>query len=201
MKLFTPEEDQFIRDNYITMSSHAMDKALGRTRGATRQRMARIGVVVPQEVIERFTKESFFKKGNVSHNKGKGMSPEIREKVKRTWFPKGHQPHNTKYDGLIVKRLDKTGRPYLYIRERVGKWELLHRHLWRKYYGEIPAGKLVVFKDGNSENCVLENLEVIDLKENMLRNTIHNLPEEIAKTKLLIGSLNRKINRHGKNNK
>jgi hypothetical protein len=136
----------------------------------------------------------------VPPNKGKGMSKEIREKVSRTWFPSGHLPYNTKEDGIIVGRIDKTGRKYLYIRERVSKWELLHRHLWRNHHGEIPPGMIVAFKDGNTENCVIENLELITREDNMMRNTIHNLPEEIRNTKLLIGSLNRKINKHGKNN-
>jgi hypothetical protein len=201
MKPFTPQEDQFIRDNCLTMSSHAMDKALGRSRGASRQRMARIGVVVPEDIRQKFFQDSLIKPGNVPMNKGKGMSEQIRNKVKHTWFPKGLLPHNTKEDGLIVRRVDNSGRPYMYIREKVGKWELYHRHLWRKHFGEIPKGLIVAFKDGNSENCVIDNLELVDRKTNMLRNTIHNLPEDIRNTKLLIGSLNRKINRHEQNHK
>lgn len=201
MSKFTPQEDQFIRDNCLTMSSHAMDRALGRKRGATRQRMPRIGVVVPEDIRRRFHEQSVFKPGSISHNKGKRMTDEVKQKVKGTWFPKGHEPHNTKEDGVIVRRVDNSGRPYMYIREKVGKWELYHRHLWRKHFGEIPNGMIVAFKDGNSENCVVENLELVDRKTNMLRNTIHNLPEEIRNTKLLIGSLNRKINRHEQNHK
>ena len=36
-----------------------------------------------------------FKKGNVSHNKGKKMSPEMYAKCKATMFSKGNKPVNT----------------------------------------------------------------------------------------------------------
>jgi hypothetical protein len=201
MRLFTPEEDQFIQDNYLTIPIKQIARMMGRAEGSVMGRFKRIGLTLPPEIAAARIAASRFQKGTISHNKGKGMSKELREKVSRTWFPKGHLPHNTKSDGLIVGRIDKSGRKYLYIRITKCKWDLYHRYLWRQYHGEIPAGKLVVFKDGNSENCVIENLELIDLKENMLRNTIHNLPEEIVQTKLLIGAINRKINSHVKNNR
>jgi hypothetical protein len=200
MMKFTPKEDQFIRDNYLTIPIKRIARMMGRAEGSVTGRFKRIGLVLPPNLAAERRAASTFKKGCIPPNKGKGMSKEIREKVSRTWFPSGHLPYNTKEDGIIVVRIDKTGRKYLYIRERVSKWELLHRHLWRKHHGEIPPGMIVAFKDGNTENCVIENLELITREDNMMRNTIHNLPEEIRNTKLLIGSLNRKINKHGKNN-
>jgi hypothetical protein len=201
MKRFTEKEDQFIRDNYLSIPIKRLARMMGRAEGSVTGRFKRIGLVLPPDLAAERRAATTFKKGNVSHNKGKGVSPEVREKIKRTWFPSGHQPHNTKEDGMIVGRIDNTGKKYLYIREAKSKWELLHRHLWRKHHGQIPAGLIVAFKDGNSENCVIENLELIDRSENMRRNTIHNLPEEIRNTKLLIGSLTRKINKYEQNNK
>jgi hypothetical protein len=200
MKRFTEKEDQFIRDNYLSIPIKRLARMMGRAEGSVTGRFRRIGLVLPPALAAERKAASTFKKGCIPPNKGKGMSREIREKVSRTWFPSGHQPHNTKEDGMIVGRIDNTGKKYLYIREAKSKWELLHRHLWRKHHGQIPAGLIVAFKDGNSENCVIENLELIDRAQNMRRNTIHNLPEEIRDTKLLIGSLTRKINNYVKNN-
>jgi hypothetical protein len=201
MKKFTPEEDQFIRDMYLTMPIKRIARLMGRAEGSVMGRFKRIGLTLPTEVAAARIAASRFQKGTPPANKGKGMTKEIREKVSRTWFPKGNLPHNTKADGIIVGRVDKSGRRYLYIRITKSKWDLYHRYLWQQHYGEIPAGKLVVFKDGNSENCEIDNLELIDKHQNMMRNTIHNLPEEIRDTKLLIGALNRKINNHVKNNR
>lgn len=199
MKKFTPEEDQFILDNYLTMPIKRISKMLGRADSVARQRLERLGYKVPKEVAAKFARESRYAPGSVPPNKGKDMPAEVKEKVKHTWFQRGNLPHNSKADGVIVSRRDNSGRNYLYIREAKAKWELLHRHLWRKHHGEIPPGMNVVFKDGNSENCQLDNLELVDRQALMKRNTIHNLPEEIRNTKLLIGSLNRKINRHEQN--
>lgn len=102
---------------------------------------------------------------------------------------------------MIVTRTDKAGKKYVYIRECVGKWELYHRHLWRQHFGEIPKGMNVVFKDGNSENCVIENLELIDKRENLKRNSVVNLPEEVRSAIAYVREFNHKINRHEQNNK
>ncbi len=80
------------------------------------------------------------------------------------------------YDGAITIRYDvspKTGKrtPYKYIRLTKGKWDLYHRHLWKKHNGPIPAKHVIIFKDGNSLNCILENLDCITMAENARRNT------------------------------
>ena len=106
-----------------------------------------------------------FKKGQEVWNKGKSfrMSP-------ATEFKKGQLPHNTKFDGAISIRIDKTGRPYKYIRIEKSKWVLLHRENYKAAFGEIPEGMLITFKDGDSLNCNPENLTLISKRENALRN-------------------------------
>lgn len=200
MRKFTPQEDQFILDNYLTMPMKRISKHLGRADSVARQRLKLLGYEVPKEVAQRFALASRRKPGDVPVNKGVPMSEATREKVKRTWFRKGQLPHNTKADGVIVTRNDKTGKPYQYIRIKKAKWELLHRHLWRQHHRRIPRGMIVAFKDGNTMNCVIDNLELITRQENMRRNSVQNLPTELRKAKQLIGVLNRKINKHVKDN-
>ena len=119
-------------------------------------------------------------RGHVPANKGKKMPNEIKEKIKHTFFKKGHKPHNAKIDGYISKRLDKrNGRTYLYIRISEGKWEEYHRYVWEKQNGKIPAGMNLIFKDGNTLNCNIDNLELLTNAELMKRNSIHNYPEEL----------------------
>ncbi len=123
----------------------------------------------PKIAIERQNRDEKgrFKKGHISWNKGiKGLTIGGVQ----TQFKPGNEPHNTKHNGAISIRKDKSGRPYKYIRISKGNWELLHRFVWKKHNGEIPKGMLVVFKDGNSLNCSIDNLELISRKENMQRN-------------------------------
>jgi hypothetical protein len=135
-----------------------------------------------------------FKKGDNPFNKGKRFPG----KINATTFRKGNQPHNTKYDGAVAVRKDKrTGISYQFVRVDNGKWIHLHRKVWMDNYGEIPEGGVVRFKDGNTLNCVIENLELVDTKTNMLLNTIHRYPEDIKATIRVISKLKKVINKHG----
>ena len=145
-----------------------------------------------------------FKKGLIPHNKGKRMKeyckPEIIETIRKTQFKKGNLPHNTKHDGFISLRKDKrTGIIYKYIRIEKAKFELMHRVIWQQHNGEIPKNHVVVFKDGNSLNCVIENLEMITMEENMKRNTIQRYPEELQ-TSLRLRSKLKKLIKQKSNN-
>lgn len=104
-----------------------------------------------------------FKQGHISHNKGKkGICAPGCEK---SWFKKGHLPANTKHDGAITVRWEKTGhqgkkRPIQFIRTGLGKWEYLHVYLWKKANGKrkVPKGFRVMFRDRDSMNTDIKNL-------------------------------------------
>ena len=183
------------------MPLQEIGRRLNRSRSAARQRAPRIGCIVPTEVRERFQKESRIKKGDVSFNKGKKqseyMSPEAIAKTAATRFKKGLVPHNTLHDGIIKLRRHKKNshEEYYYIRVALGKWEPLHRHLWEKANGKIPKGMKLAFRDGNTSNCKLENLELVTAAEMMRRNTVHaNYPKDLCLAIQLSGAMNRKIN-------
>ena len=135
-----------------------------------------------------------FKPGHTPHNKGKQISAEIYEKVAPTMFKKGNKPHNTKPNGTINIRADTQGRLYQYIKIKDSHWELLQRYVWTQAHGEIPAGSVVIFLDGNYLNCELNNLQVISRRENMARNTIQRFPAELQEIMKLTSKLKRKTN-------
>jgi len=139
-----------------------------------------------------------FKKGHVPANKGKKTPDHIKEKTKGTWFPKGTIPPNTKYDGYISIRRDSDERSYAHIRIAKGKFILLHRHIWEQANGPIPKGMVVVFKNGDTSDLSIENLELITRKENMLRNSIQNYPIEIQQAQIALNKLIKSINNYGK---
>lgn len=200
MKRFTPEEDQFLIDNYLTIPATSLSRMLGRAKAVARQRMAILGLVVPADVIQRFKDESRIKPGNVPFNKGKKqsdfMAQEAIERIRATQFRKGNLPHNTKADFEISIRADKRGVKYKFIRTGLGKWIGLHRYKWEEVYGPIPPKMNLVFKDGDTFNCDISNLELLSNEDLMRRNTVHNYPKPITQAIQLRGALNRQINKH-----
>lgn len=132
---------------------------------------------------------SRYKKGRVPENKGKAMPDEVRKKVARTWFPTGHQPHNTRQDGALSKR-----QGYWYIRLSLGKWRQLHTWTWEQANRPIdPKTEMVKFRDGNRDNCALENLYLCSRADNMKQNTIHRYPDDIKQGIRALRSLKNKI--------
>jgi len=138
-----------------------------------------------------------FTKGHTPFNKGKKVSEQTYDKLRRTMWPKGHKPANWKPIGSIEKRLDVKKRPYLWVKVSDSKWVLLHRHVWNQHHGEIPKDKIVTFKDGNAFNCDIQNLEVITRIENMQRNSIQRYPQELQTLIKVKSKLIRKIEKHG----
>lgn len=67
--------------------------------------------------------------------------------------------------------------------------------IWEKANGSVPDNMIVVFKNKDTMNCDLSNLEIIDRKENMMRNTYHRYPEELSRLIQIKGALTRQINK------
>lgn len=201
MRLFTPKEDKFLWNNYMAIPAKRMAKMLNRCEGTARQRMKKLGITVPPEIIEKFKQGSYIKKGNVPLNKGKKLtdyvSQESIERMKGTQFKKGQLPQNTKTDLSISIRTDNRGVRNKFIRISLSKWIPLHRYNWEKENGKIPAKQKLIFKDGNTMNCEIDNLELLTSAELMRRNSFHNnYPKEICLAIQLQGVLNRQINKH-----
>lgn len=198
IKKYSIEEDEFIRKNYEIMSPRQIGEKLGRTKSAIKNRVNTLGLKLDRSSL-CINRLGQFRKGHIPLNKGQKMSPEVREKVKHTWFTKGHKPKNTKEGTLIFShRKDSNGNLYRHIKISDSNWILYHRYLYEQHFGLIPSGMNVVFKDGNTLNVEIENLELISNEELMKRNTIHRFPEELKEVIRLNSKLIRKTNNHGK---
>jgi HNH endonuclease len=142
-------------------------------------------------------KKTQFAKGQPAWNKGLKhadyMSDDGLLKIAKTRFQKGNKNWKERHDGAIQIKISK-GIPYQFIRISLNNWIPLHRKIWIDANGELPKGKFVVFKDKNTMNCELSNLEIIDRAESMRRNTIHNYSPEIKESIYLIKKLKRKVN-------
>lgn len=198
---FTKKEDRFIKENINTVPLKRIAKMLGRAEGSIYGRVNRLNLKRDRWIVEKFRKESQFKKGQTPINKGKKqtefISPEGLKRVRKTQFKKGITPPNTLYDGCIVIRNDKTKVKYKWIRVSKAKWKMLHVYNWEKVYGRIPANHIIVFKNKDTMNCEVDNLEMITRKENMARNTIHRYPVEIKSAIRAVKKLSKTIEEYG----
>jgi hypothetical protein len=98
-----------------------------------------------------------FKKGNVSSNKGQKMSEEQKKKIEHTWFKKGQKPLN--YCEVGTERVNVEG--YVEVKITNRKWGFKHRLVWEQHHGPIPKGYVIIFLDGNTQNCDINNLRMI----------------------------------------
>ena len=193
---FTEEQTQFIKDNYLTMPVKTMADAIGKSGCGVSKRIKQLNLVIPREIIEKRKKQSQFKKGHKSHNKGKKqteyMSKEAIEAVKKTLFKKGMIPHNTNYDGH--ERLTQDG--YIEIRVRQGKYRLKHIVEWEKVNGKLKKGYCLRSLDEDRTNTDPNSWKLITRAENMRLNSIHYYPQELRNIiklkKKLIKTINEK---------
>ncbi|HET8886808.1 MAG TPA: HNH endonuclease signature motif containing protein [Salinimicrobium sp.] len=194
---FDPLQDEIIKSEYLNLPEKALARKVGKSSAGVRVRMRQLGLVVPKKIIEIRKKESQFHKGQVSHNKGlkqsEFMSAEAIERTKKNRFKKGQAPYNSKKNGAISVRKDnKTGIAYKFIRVSASNWKQYHYHVWEKENGKVPEGHCLWFKDGNSLNCNIENLECITRAENLSRNW-HNYPKPLQTAIKLTKKINKQL--------
>lgn len=131
-----------------------------------------------------------FKKGNIPHNKGKHVPTVGR--MAETQFKKGELPPNTKPVGY--ERITRDG--YIEVRLEMKKdrnvgdtnFVLKHRLVWEQANGPIPKNHIVIFLDGNKQNCNLENLALISRAEHlqMTRAKLRSENPKFTETGVLI---------------
>ena len=198
-KPFTKSDEQKIKDEFLLKPVKRLASELGVSFGRIMSFLKRNDLEIPRELINQRIKDSRKKKGAIPFNKGKKqtdyMTTEAIEKNKKTRFKKGSLPHNTKAkeSGVIVKRIDNRGKYYSYIKIKHAHWRLLHRVIWEESNGEIPEGYIVIFKDGDQNNIVIENLKLITKIEHMYNNAFYNYPKEIIPSLVLNRQLENKL--------
>ena len=191
-KPFTDEEPSFIHAHIRTHSTKWIAKELKRSNVTIRQEVHRLGYF---ELMKEKAEKSRYQKGRTPENKGVKMSPETYEKVKHTFFKSGHLPHNSLPDYTEVIRHEKK-TPYIYIKIP-GKRKAIpkHRHLWEQAHGAIPKGHNIIFKNGNTLDCRLENLTCVSNEELMQQNTIHRYPGELKTAIKQISKIKKQLNK------
>ena len=137
-----------------------------------------------------------FKKGQASHNKGLRRPGWHRGRMKETMFVKGQMPHNE-----VPVGTERVRDGYLCIKIRDDlvparlNWISKHKHVWELANGPVPKSHIVRFKNENSRDLSLENLECVSRAEHVATKGLHSLPPEIVKIHQLRGAIARQINK------
>lgn len=203
-RVWTPDEEAQLRAMYPDSSMAELVAVFGCTERQIYCKAARLGV----KKSERFLNEvggrlngsqgrsTRFAPGITPWNKGKpfnagGRSAETQFKAGNRpskWNPIGHE---RVCDGYLQRKVTDTGVTR-------NDYRPVHHLVWLEAGREIPPGHALVFINRDRTDIRLDNLELVPRRELMRRNSVCNLPPELAYVVRLRGVLNRKINKRSK---
>ena len=168
---WTDEQISYLVDNYDKITNEEIGKYLGKSYDAICKKACKMKLKKPSHFF-KIPSSGRFGDGHKPWNTGtKGVC-----KGSSTTFRQGNRPHNAYDDnGIIVLRKDSGGHLYKWYKIADANWVLYHRWVWEQRNGEIPEGYIVAFKDGDRNNCDINNLELITRKENRVRNSSSTL--------------------------
>lgn len=170
---YTEEERQFLKNHSPKLTRRELTDRFNERFG-TRQSVQSI-ISICSALKYKCGNDGRFKKGQKSWCKGikkeewlSHMSDESLEKIRKGQFgygrkrdegyPVGHELWRNGY--LMVKVTDDTNVPCSQ------RWQFKHILIWEKHHKKkVPAGCIVIFKDGNNTNFNIENLLMISRKQ------------------------------------
>lgn len=96
-------------------------------------------------------------------------------------FRPGHMPHTHRpvgserynVDGTLMRKVADTRRKGV-------DWRPVKDLVFEQHHGPIPPGHFVVHLDRNQRNLAPDNLIAVTRKQHLQRNSIHQLPPELA---------------------
>jgi hypothetical protein len=197
---WTIEQDNYLIAHFADTTNQTLAAVLSRTDKAISARAVRLHLkksAAYLEQVKEITRQTAFKKGHTTWNKGIHYMPggrSVETRFKPGQRPKNHHPighERITRDGNTQRKLTDTGctrKDYVNISHIV----------WIAANGAIPAGHIILHKDGNNQNCELSNLQCISKADNMRLNSYHRYPAPIPQLIQLRSALNRKINNRSK---
>lgn len=208
-RVWTALEDRQLRILYTDAPNDLIARFFHRTKQAINARGGQLGLHKSAQYLAspaacRLRREGTpasiatrFQKGLVPANKGLRRPGWFRGRMRETQFKKGQGGPRTMpvgstrlIEGYVYRKVSAIPfQPYTV------NWKPEHVLLWTAAHGPVPPGYKLRFLNGDRQDIRLENLELVTHADVMRRNTVHNLPPELAKAIQLLGALNRKIRR------
>ena len=189
---WTENEKQYLRNHYLNTSADVIAKALGRKRSSVISAANRLGLVKRSHyskaevefIMKHYQTHSSKEIGAMLGRTVDSVQCKIKQlkirknyvcKFNSTWFKKGNDDwrknRKCRPIGTIVTRADnRNGKRYQYIKIKRNEWLPLGRYVWQKHHGNIPPKHYIRFKDGNPENCNIDNLMMVSEAENVKMN-------------------------------
>lgn len=182
---WTERQLAYLRKHYADMRAEDIAQKLKHTTGSVWRTASKLGLKKSPEFLAQWghlvastegARANQFAKGQEPANKGKRieefMSEEGIKASSRTRFKAGHRPHNERDIGTECVH----GDGYVYLRIESG-CVLKHRYVWEQQNGPVPDGYVVAFRDGNRQNCDINNLYLLSREENARRRVLEETPE------------------------
>ena len=171
---WTEAENTIVRTRYPHERTDALAAELGVSPRSVQHRARRLGVRKSAAFISAMGREKEralgeklarhrFQAGHVPVNKGRLLhefaSPEGIERMQRSQFKHGQMPPTHLPVGTY--RQDSYGLWQVKVSDHHGtanrshkNWRAVHRLVYEAEHGPIPEGHIVIFVDGNPDNCL-----------------------------------------------
>lgn len=193
--LLTPEQIEFVKEKYQSLSVKELLAALNDTHGVCLKLSQLKTFLKNHKILSGRT--GCFEKGHIPHNTGtKGVM-----KPNSGSFQKGHKPKNYKpigservccKDGYV---LVKVAEENPFDSSASGWYRHKHVVLWEEHNGPVPDGYCIRFADGDKTNITIENLILVSRAVNA-RLTIAgyaDMPAEIKPTMVAVAKLEQAV--------
>lgn len=152
---YTAEQFDWLRDNFPKMTIVPLTQCFNETFGANLDRKALHSTLNRHKI--QSGRDGRFPKGNQPYNTDmKGNRYSLS-----TEFKKGNLPTN--YKPVGTERITQDGKHWVKVADP-RTWKEKHVLLWEQHHGPVPKGHVLLFKDQNSDNITLENLQLISRK-------------------------------------
>lgn len=209
-RLWTPQEEQYLREHYAHTLTADIAAALGMAPKRVLAKANAMGLHKSVELISATARARTgadhpsvayrWGAGHEPWNKGVPGSTGHHPNTRATQFKPGSKPPTWVPVGsfrivggaLEVKYSDNPGYPR-------ARWKFYGRHLWEQAHGPVPKGHLVVFRPGRAstdpQRITLDDVELITRREIMARNSCHRLLKPVEQAIQLRGQITRAIKR------
>lgn len=146
-KRYDKNEDDYIINNYDKKGNREIAKFLNRTEKSVAKRMIVLGLNRDSEILKKLAK----------NNKG--------------CFKKGSTNSLAYLNGTLHLAYDERYNYYYYRIKYNGKMIRYSRYLYEVFHNvKLKTTDVIIHKDGNPLNIMIDNLELVDRKQNLDRN-------------------------------